>query len=371
MRIILYEMKKIWDWKIIALLIIIATLFYQMFLYYPVEHFRHNHPHIEGHDLTVKMTGRYGTNITEEEFEEFIAEKKFIYELQMDTYLAADELSKEAGITNTEEYQNFINDYFNETLSEDELELVDKIWLDEQLDNLNYQVQAVNYLEEVVSFDEGSNGILDNYLFESTMNYTKDLAILVILLTLIFVAPLLVSDRSRNIHFLQYTSKNGRKILSQQLIGIVLSAFLLTTINIVGFGRLILRNDLLVFWNNDIRSFLNLGMTNAFYDLTFGEYLSIAIFFIYLLSISISLIAFALSRYSQNKITLVMKAIPVYAVFAIVCYHLFNRMLSPFNRFYHLTNLVGVEVILLSLILITGISIVIFTLRKEKQLDIY
>ncbi len=373
MKIIWYELKKIWNWKIIGLLILIAILFYHMFLYYPIEHFRSNHPHIEGHDLAVEMTERYGTTLSEDELEEFLQEEKYINEREFETIVETSPVFEEAGIVTFEDYQSLNNKFFegSEELTAEEEEALDILHNDEQTDYSLYKRDRINAIMEDQSYTYGSNSILDSYTFETTVNYIGQLAVLTLLLSLVLVSPLVVKDRTRNIHFLQYTSKNGRKILKQQLIAVLLSAVVLTTVAVIVFGRLILRNDLLVFWNNGVDSFLNSRMSDMWFHLTFGEYISLALLLIYFLNISLVLLAFVISRYSQNRISMIMKLIPLFAVFAAFGSALFNWMLSPSNRLYRLLSLVGLEGILTAVLFVIAASLMIFSLKREKRIDIY
>lgn len=373
MKIILYELKKIWNWKIIGLMVIIASLFYQMFLYYPIEHFRDNHPHIEGHDLAVEMTERYGTNITEEELEEFIHDKKYINELEFETIVETSPVFEEVGITTYEDYQLLNNKFFEkpEELTNEEQEAIKIMHNDEQTDYRIYIIDRINAIAEDDSYIYKSNSILDGYTFETTMTYIGQLAILILLLSLLLVSHLVVSDRTKHVHFLQYTSTNGRKILSLQMVAVMISAFLLTTLCIVVFGGIILRNDILVFWDNNVNSFLNSFIGEPWFELTFGEYILISILFIYILTLSVTLVTFIISRFSQNMVTMIMKLIPVFAVTTIIFNVLFNQMFTPHNLFYQLTSIVGVEGLLSVVLLVAALVATFFTLKKEKYIDIY
>lgn len=367
MKIIFYEMKKIWSWKIIGVLVLITAIFYQMFLYYPIENFSTNHPHIEEHNLTVEMVERYGIQITEEEFESFISEKQAIYEAELDTYFETLAVFKETGISNMEDYQALQE----KELTEKEFEAVMAIADGDKTNYVTYKLQALDYMMEERPYGSGSNNIMSSYAFESTMNYIGHLAILVVLLTLILTAPVVLRDRMKNMHFLQYTSKNGRKIIGQQFKAVLVSGLVLTTICIGLFGGLILRNDLLVFWNSPVHSFLNVAMQNILFDLTFGEYLSLSVIFIYLLNVSVTILTFVISRFSQNMITLIMKLVPIFAVLTAICTALFARMFTPDNRFYGSIAVDGVEGMVLAAILVIVTIISMIVLKREKRVDVY
>lgn len=371
MRNVLYEMKKIWDWKIIAILIIIATLFYQIFLYYPIEEFRNNHPHIESHDLAVEMVERYGSTITEEELSEFILVKESLTESEFNLLLESTPAFEEAGIKNYEDYYLFNQKSFDKPkeVTKEEKEALEAI-RDGQGDYILYKFQTIHKLADEMPQGK-SNSILNEYTFATTMAYISQLAILIVLLSLILVSPLVVNDRTKNMHFLQYTSKNGRKTLNTQIVAALISTFVLTTLCIVLFGGMILRNDILIFWNSDVNSFLNPWVGTLWFQLTFGEYISIALLFIYILNISVVTFAFIISRYSENMITMIMKLIPIFAVITITFNVLFHEMFSPYNWFYQITNIVGIEGIFSVILLVISVALILFTLKREKHIDIY
>ena len=369
MNIMLYEFKKIWSWKIVGVLIMITAIFYQMFLYYPIEIFRLNHPQIEIHDYTVEMAEEYGVSITGEEIESFVSQKRPLYEQELDQYFEELSVFKAAGLSSYEEFMQFENN-LDEELTEEDFDALMAINSGELTNYVAYRLQALDYLTEELSYVEGPNNIMSSYAFESTMSYIGHLSILVVLLSLILAAPVVIRDRMKNMHYLHYTSKNGRKIIGQQLKAVLVSGLILTTICIIVFGGLILRNDLLVFWDSPVNSFLNRAMQDILFDLTFGEYLSISIIFIYLLNVSVTFLAFTLSRFSQNMITLIMKLVPLFAVLTVLCTILFAWMFTPANQFYGLIAVDGIEGIVLVTFLTIATIISIYVLKREKRIDV-
>lgn len=165
-------------------------------------------------------------------------------------------------------------------------------------------------IKEIRETEEYRN-IMDGNVFDNTVKYTKYLAILSVL---VFISPLIVTDRFRKVHLLQYTAKHGRRILKQQLIAIILSAFLLTTALILVFGAIYSSNGTWPLWNNGLTSFLNLRFSAFWFDITYGQYILVYIVLLYMLCMGTAAVAFMLSRFSQNPITLLLKLIPAFAV---------------------------------------------------------
>ena len=314
------------------------------------------------------MTERYGSSLSGEEIDQFISEKKPVYEQELDNYFDTNPVFEEAGLADYKEYE-LLHEKEYKDLTKEELKAIEAM-SGEQTNYVVFKLQSLDFITEELSYVEGPNNIMSAYTFETTMDYIAGLTILVILLSLIMAAPVVVNDRMKNIHFLQYTSKNGRKIIIQQFKAVLISGLLLTTISILFFGRLLLRNDILTFWNNNVNSFLIIGV-NSLFDITFGNYLFWSILFIYLLNISVTFFAFIISRYSQNMITLIMKLVPVFALFTGVSALIFQWMFSPYNRVYQLISVAGIEGMIPVLLLLLAIMISIFVLKREKRIDIF
>lgn len=92
---------------------------------------------------------------------------------------------------------------------------------------------------------EEYRNIMNEYVYENTVAYSVNLAILSVLAVLTLVSPLIVTDRARHGHLLQYTAKHGRK-------AVLLSAFMLTTLLLAVFGRIYGTNGTWVFWNSGL-----------------------------------------------------------------------------------------------------------------------
>jgi len=190
------------------------------------------------------------------------------------------------------------------------------------------------------------------------------------LAVLVFVSPLIVTDRAKNVHLLQYTAKHGRKILKEQLITVILSAFLLTTALLLVFGTIYSTNGAWPFWNNGLTSFLNLIVTFFWFDITYGQYIAIYIALLYVLCLGAAAIAFMLSRFSQNLIALIFKLIPAFAVLGALCFSVFYCTFSSTNILYMGTSIIGIEPIICGLVLIAGLAVSLYIAQREKKVDV-
>ena len=393
MRIILNEIKKIWDLKLILVAFIISGLFYTIFMSNFIVFFKNGHSITEEIEYAMEMSERYGTEITDEEFSDFMSERQSLIS-EAEEYIDKFPIFSEVGIYNFEDYER-IHEKDDQTEREYEA-----IWtlLGEKGNYVRFKIQALDSIEERYDgypeyvLDRGLNSedtpkrelarlreikekeeylnIMDAYSFENTISYSIYLGILTILITLVLVSPLVVNDRSGNIHLLQYSSKNGRRILLQQFISIIISAFTITTLMVLIFGAIYTTNGTFVFWNNGLTSFLNVAVDFFWFDLTYGQYIIYYILLLYILSIGSATVAFVISRFSQNLVVLIMKLIPVFGVFCLISFKVFFKTFSNVNFFYRLTGLPWLEPIVCLFVLIMGLTSSVYILHREIKADL-
>ena len=213
------------------------------------------------------------------------------------------------------------------------------------------------------------HSILSYWTYSFTERYIVYFSVLLMLSVLILVSPLLTSDRHRGIHYLQYSSGRGREIMGSQLAATLLSAFALTTLLILIFGWIFSLNGTGLFWNNYINSDFNVGVYTVF-KMTYGEWVVSAVLLMYVLALSASVLAFILSRFSGNLITLIMKLIPAFAVLGFLCVKLFDRLFGMFNELYLTLRIFGAEAYVCGVLLIFAFLAVWLVLRREKRVDV-
>lgn len=393
MRIVLNEMKKIWNVKMLIVVALICALFYSNFMEFDIRNFPSGHSKIEEVEYSIEMTQRYGPRLEADEYSEFVTETREELIDEAETYIKKMPIFSEAGIYDYGDYEK-IQEKKERTELEDEA-----IWtlLGEEGNYVGMYIQAIDIIEERLSNylkyklerlaseatsekelarikeireTEVYRNIMDGNVFDNTVKYTKHLAIMAILGVLIFVSPLVVTDRSRNVHLLQYTVKHGRKILKQQLVAVIVSAFLLTTALILVFGTIYSSNGTWPLWNNGLTSFLNLQSRAFWLDITYGQYIIVYIVLLYMLCMGTAAVAFMLSRFSQNPITLILKLIPAFAVLTALSLSVFVTLFSFDNILVYVTGIIGVEPIFCALVLISGLALSLNVVRKERKVDV-
>jgi len=96
-----------------------------------------------------------------------------------------------------------------------------------------------------------------------------------ILLSIIFmISPIFLKDNKRNITSLQYTTKRGRKLFKSKVVAGIISAFIISTIQLICMFILYSHNNVGMFFNSNINSSTS---SLSWYDLTFIQYIVITI----------------------------------------------------------------------------------------------
>lgn len=394
MRIVFYEMKKIWNVKLLMVIALLCALFYSIFMSSYIEYFPNGHSATEEVDYSIEMTQRYGPTLEADEYAEFIVKTREELIFEAEAYIKNNPVFSEVGIYTYADYEAM-----HEKRAQTEAEN-NAYWtlLGEECGFVQFKLQALDRIEEryynypeyklegLISSETTSEkelarlteiqqteeyrNIMDGYVFENTVSYTIYLAILTVLAVLVFVSPLIVTDRARNVHLLQYTAKHGRRILNGQLVAVVLSAFLLTTALLLIFGAIYSANGTWPFWNNGLTSFLNTPTDFFWFDITYGQYIIACVVLLYILCLGAAAIAFMLSRFSQNLITLILKLIPAFAVLGALCFSVFFYTFSSTNTLYIGTSVIGIEPIVCGLVLIAGLAASLYIVRREKKVDV-
>ncbi|WIV13705.1 hypothetical protein [Proteiniborus sp. MB09-C3] len=394
MRIILNEFKKIWNIKLLLVAIIIGALFYMIFMADFIEGFKRNHSSIEEAEYAMKMTRSYGAMITDKQLFEFMKKEREALISEAEGYINTFPIFSEVGIYKFKDYEDT---YSKEDVTEREYEA---IWtlLREKGNFVRFKLQALDVLEEryynypkytleralnsqdtpkresvrlqEIKEKEEYRNIMDGYSLENTVSYSIYLAILTVLTVLVLVSPLIANDRSININLLQYSSNNGRRILLQQFISIIISAFMVTTLCVLIFGAIYTKNGTFVFWNNGLTSFLNFRADFFWFDLSYGQYIILYILLLYTLAIGSAALAFVVSRFSQNLIAVIMKLIPIFGIIAFTSFAVFLYTFSDKNFFYKFTGIPWLEPIACGIILLAGLTLSMYILHREKEIDV-
>lgn len=390
MRIVWHELKKIWNFRILVVVALLCTLYYWLFLSFYIDYFPNGHSETEEVAYSRELLQRYGPTLEEDEYSQFIRETRAQLLAEMESYIKSNPVFADAGIYSFEDYERV---YEKSDPTEAEYKA---IWtlLGEECDFVRFKLQALQWIESqyanapqytqklisettdpkeverlkaILQTKEYRN-IMDGHVYDNTVVYAFYFAILAVLAVLVLVSPLIVTDRARNVHLLQYTSKEGRRILQKQFLAVLLSAFFLTTILILIFGAIYSTNGTWVYWNSGLTSFLN--WPTFLFNLTYGQYILIYIVLLYVLCLGTAALAFIFSQFSQNLVTLILRLIPLFTVLTVLCAWVFKYPFTTQNFLYRALGLVGMEAFICGLLFLAAVAVSLYLVRREKKVEV-
>lgn len=390
MRIVWHELKKIWNFRILVVVALLCTLYYWLFLSLYIDYFPNGHSETENVEYSRELLQRYGPTLEEDEYSQFIRETRAQLLAEMESYIKSNPVFADAGIHSFEDYERV---YEKETITEAENKAIWTLlgeecdfvrfkwqslqWIASQYENAPQHIQtyisdvttpkAKERLNAILQTEEYKN-IMDGHVYDNTVGYAFYLAILAVLAVLVLVSPLLVTDRAGNLHLLQYTSKEGRRILQKQFLAVLLSAFLLTTTLLLIFGAIYSTNGTWIYWNSGLTSFLN--WHTFLFNLTYGQYILVYIVLLYTLGLGTAALAFIFSRFSQNLVTLILKLIPLFTVLTVLCAWVFKYPFTTQNFLYRALGLAGMEPLICGLLFLTCVVAASYLVRKEKGVEV-
>jgi hypothetical protein len=396
--IILHEIKKIWSLKVLAVIAVLCALWYFMFLEFSIKHYPNGHPSTEIADLMIEINEHFGRTVTAEQIEPFLAERQAALEDEANQFIQARPEYAAQGIYNYQDFEEWRQQDWDD-LTEEFWALNDLFVHSKESDKLGFRIQAPAYVQESwdgvllrlerelewAANDRGRQrqrineiietgeyqGTMDGGAWSNTITYFCSLAILIALSTLLLISPLIAADRMRNVHHLQYTSKLGRRIMWKQLVAVLVSSALFTTVMLSVFGAIYSTTGVFRYWNHGLVSF-HMGSPVTLFPITFGGYVLAMVAMVYALSLSVAMIAFVISRFSRNLITAAIKVIPVF----IVLWFLYNRVLfisslfTVWNWLYERTQFVGAEPVACGTLLVVMTLVAVWVLRREKCVDV-
>lgn len=412
MRIFIYELKKLWNWRILALIAAMGVLTWFAVLSEALSSYDSLATHGAYGSYQKELFTLYGDTLEPEELADYdIPGKQAAIISELDAIIASEMIFVENNIHSYAEYEAFadagysrdLNKAERESFSETISEMRSKLdfssggqtldgWYASPLIRLqtlaalehtyvHYEASLRNYIDHdsrpvVVHAAEKllnmRNANLIRYdICNNFSLYAAIVGVFTIAAAIILVAPLLTTDRVRKLNLMQYSSHIGRQIFGLQFAATAVSALVLSLVLIVAAYIPILAAGAGDYWDASIMSLTAQGM--QLYNITFGQYAILLAGMILMLSVGAACFAFILARFSANIVTLLIKAVPVGVAAAGISALSVNMALS-YNNIVFNTIFRGrfhmPEVIACSLVAVAGmISAVVITLR-EKRVDV-
>jgi hypothetical protein len=379
-RIILYELKKLFQLKMVCLLFIISFIFYRHFIHFDLEHFPNGRPALDSYHISMEMIEQYGYQMNQEEFEHF----KKVYEKERaaaDAYLQARQEYVDAGLDTYEKFRTAdiekkqeIRKLTNQIMFVDE---VDLFWELQAREHLIEYYEYRNFLYSNMKFGDlpltaeqkerikdtiASGNIMSYEVFENYNSLIRHVAILIVISIMFMISPIFLQDRRNHVVFLQYSNKTGRKIFNLKLLAAFIATGFITTVQLGLFFILYRGNKVGIFLNSNINSVFTHEV--FWFELTFLQYILLTIVSIYILAFTLTIIVAVLSNRAPNYISVVGLQVPLaILLFVVVIDYLVVRITNIRLPIYFLPS----AYVLLILI---GSFLYFWSVKREKKVDL-
>ena len=396
-----WELRKIWRPGILAAILLLGAVYYWMFPQFYIEYFCNGPSGEAQFDLASDWVARYGPTLEPEERAQLdgqLAEEIDAFAQQ----IAAIPEAVAAGLTDYEAVLSFRENYLDGTQEHggeadmDVEALLYRVYsgtswyrievLTDVMEAYDTQAerrtQAVSNRREAgqpeamvrreaeLASSEMAHSLLPSSVKHSTQEYGKDLAVWCVLSIVLLLSPTLVRDRLRNTRPLQWASRRGRAILSTQMGTALLSALMLTIVNLTIYAVPFLAQGPLRFAACGLDGIWEWG--TPWFDWSYGTYLLVLVGLLLALSLGAAGLTVFLSQYSGSYIAMLLKAVPL---FVAVGAGLGTWLLDMPFTFRNLGSGAvwlprGIEAVTAGVLLALGLSLCILSCRQQKRREL-
>ena len=341
MRLLAWELRKIWRPGILAAILLLGAVYYWMFPEFNIEYFC-NGPNAQANfQLASEWVAEYGPTLEPEERAEL--DEQLEEEIQaFAQQIAAIPEAAAAGLTDYGDFCRFVEDYRSDTAASggeadmDREFLVQRVYSGTnwyRINGIQNTMELYDTQEEYSSMEisdrkaegqpeamirraeqlaqpERAHSLLPFSVKDSTREYGKDLAVWCVLSIVLLLSPTLVRDRLRRTRAMQWTSRRGRAVLNTQMAAALCSALVLTIINLVIYAVPFLAQGPLQFHACGLGGIWAWG--SPWFDWTYGTYLVVLVGLILALALAAAGLTVFLSQYSASYIAMLLKALPLF-----------------------------------------------------------
>lgn len=432
MRVIFYELKKIFNLKSTLAGLVVFVLFILLWEMWKIT------PLPYQSDWEYDIVKLYGTQLSAEEAERAKTEYISQLEKQATRLVAENELMQKLGIEGYEEYYynyacgpfysrgmgNFSPEFYPELTEEefeaeygityeeamqpltaDEIELFER-YVDENSSRyegkeINSLIQKMNSFKsqleevygdkermrdimvsenkddaekarvsEIFDTDEYYNVSYDNANYK-VKNIATEVPVVLFLLIVILISPAVTRDNMTGVACLQYSTKYGRKVLAKQLLAMLFACGILTAaVFALSAGRLIAEVPKELF-SIGLNGF-NTIHEQYWFGGTLGEFAVLNYALVAAAAFGLTFVLFCASHTSKDYIRMLIKVIPA-AVVYLGFFFIFGESFFEIDHYYYnvydILKIPYGEVIICAVMLIAPIIPSIVLIRKNKGRD--
>ena len=401
MALLRWELRKIWRPGILADILLLGAVYYWMFPQFYIEYFT-NGPYAEAQfDLASDWVEQYGPTLEPEEREQL--DSQLAEEIaSFDQQVASIPEAAAAGLTNYAAVLSFREDYLNGVRDSDgQADMDTEYLLNRVYGGTNWyrievltdtmetydaqeerrvqtvsnrqqdgQPEAMVRREAELAGSEMAHSLLPSSVKLSTQEYGKDLAVWCVLSIVLLLSPTLVRDRLRGTRAMQWVSRRGRGILNVQMGAALLSALVLTIVNLTIYAVPFLAQGPLRFAACGLDGLWEWG--TPWFDWPYGAYLLVLTALLLALSLGCAGLTVFLSQYSGNYIAMLLKAVPLFVAVGAVLGTWLLDMPFTFRTLGNGSLWVprGAEAILAAVLLTLGLGLCALACRRQYNREL-
>ena len=379
------ELGKIWRPGVVAGTVLLGLIYYYMFPGFYIEYFSNGPSAREEYDLSLEWTARYGPTLEPEERAELdsrLAEEIAIFDRQLEEL-------PEAAASGLTDYESFCA-----ALQQEERD-TQMIWAIQRRTNCDtistiqqmleryddprdylrqhdyFESYTVKEQEQILTVEDWPKSLLSGSVMDSTNFYLKYLAQWTAISVILLLSPTLVRDRLRRTRPLQWSSRRGRRVLHTQLAAGLVSALLLSVVNVTAYAIPFLAQGPLALKNCPLGN--SVWPTGTpWFNWTYGQYLAILTGMILALGPGIGAVTLFLSRFSDNYVSMLLKAFPLFvsmggffATWAVNHAFFFHAAWDGADFFVSK----GAEAICIAVLLIVGAALTGWSCLRQRTLE--
>lgn len=384
MSLFCQELKKIWRPGILVGVILLGLIYYYMFPSFYIEHFSNGPSAQEEFNLSVEWVARYGPTLEPEERAELdsqLAEEIAKFNRRLEKFPEAvavgitDYTSFRAADQSDENTQlmwdirDGTNYYTIENIQQ-MTELCD-LQRDYRGQPEFFQYYTPKEQAQMLAVDSWPKSLLSRSVMDSTNSYLKYLAQWTAISVILLLSPTLVRDRLRRTRPLQWSSRRGRRVLHTQLAAGLVSALLLSVVNVTAYAIPFLAQGPLALRDCPLgNSVWDTGI--PWFNWTYGQYLAILTGMVLTLGIGIGAVTLFLSRFSDNYVSMLLKAFPLFVAMVgffatwVMNHAFFFHPAWDYAEFFVSK---GAEAVCIAVLLIVGAALTGWSCFRQRKLE--
>lgn len=378
------ELKKIWRPGIFVGIVLLGLIYYYMFPSFYIEHFSNGPSAQDEFDLSVEWVAQYGPTLEPEERAEVdsqLAEEIAKFNRRLEKFPEAvavgitDYTSFRAADQSDENTQliwdirDGTNYYTIENIQQ-MTELCD-LQRDYRGQPEFFQYYTPKEQAQMLAVDSWPKSLLSRSVMDSTNSYLKYLAQWTAVSVILLLSPTLVRDRLRRTRPLQWSSRRGRRVLHTQLAAGLVSALLLSVVNITVYAVPFLAQGPLALRDCPLgNSVWDTG--TPWFNWTYGQYLAILTGMVLALGIGIGAVTLFLSRFSDNYVSMLLKAFPLLVAMGgffatwVIHYAFFFHPAWDYAEFFVSK---GAEAVCIAVLLVVGAALTGWSCFRQRKLE--